>query len=355
MSVQDKQDMHKAIKLFQAWSVLYHPYWELLFGNANTESWNTVNRYHRIIQAIMEKNVDLYTQRPNVHAMFHLFNTDERYGTLVNVCCSTGETEHKPLKKHAKQTNNTGVDKQLLRRVNTLQTVRFMLDGAYNDTHLAMADMLRLIQRTSSRIFGAISPMSLLVEKGGIDENGEPHPSAIPSISCLRMGMRIKMKDQESYMPSWAHQGLWIRNALEAIYATNPTSRLPSELPAFKLEYYKRISFVSIREVEQFHAFKADQVVQFEGGLYGKVICFFIAQICGISDYFCLIHPLQYHNEDPILNCSVWQVSGTTLRDDDTPQAVVVPLMYLEHSYPFFLPYAPSSLPPDSIGELELM
>lgn len=297
--------------------------------------------------------METYTQRPNVHAMYHLLGTAQSFGTLVNVSCSTGETKHKPIKAHAKRTNNTGVDKQLLRRINTMQTVRFTLDGAFADTHPAITDMLHLIQKTSPRIFGSVAPINLLAEKGGIDEHGEPYPSAIPSISCLRLGVRIKLKDQYEFTPLWACEGTWLRNALEAIYATNPTSRLPPGLPAFRLGYYKRLTFVSMREDLRFHVFRTDDIVQFEGGLYGKVVCFFVAHICGISDYFCMVHPIVFHDADPVLQSSIWRITGMKHVPGDMP--VVVPLMYLEHKHPYFIPYAPTTLSKNRIMKHELL
>lgn len=155
--------------------------------------------------------------------------------------------------------------------------------------------------------------LGLLAEKGGLDENGEEYPCAIPSVKCLRLGVKIKQQDLPSYAPMWAKSGTWIRGALEHIYASNPMSRLPPGLPPFRLFYYRRFSFISASEREEgerFHVFKTDNIIEFQGGLYGQLISIFSANILDISDFFCLVYPLTFNRMDEVLNVSVWKVTG---------------------------------------------
>lgn len=300
----------------------------------------TYLRYLRLAPALSKTGSMGFTQRPNVHAMLHLVQSSQDYSTLVNVCCSPGESKHRPLKRHARKTNNQGVDKQLLRRINTLQTVRFVINGAFMDTHETVTTTLRRIQNVSPRIFGSIAPISLVAEKGGLACNGQELPCAIPDIRCLRMGLQIKQADLPSYAPTWAAPSTWIRGALDQIYNTSPQSKLPPTMCAFRLTYYKRISFVSLRgDSERYHVFKRDNMAQFQGGLQGRIINFFQANILGASDYFCLVHPLIYHGVDRVMKSTIWKIGAMTISSDHMP--VVVPLMYLEHIHPMFVPYAP--------------
>lgn len=150
-----------------------------------------------------------------------------------------------------------------------------------------------------------------MAQKGGLDENGEEYPCAVPSIHCLRLGLKIKNRDLPSYAPAWAESNGWIRSAIEQIYAMSPTTVLPPGIPPFRLFYYKRISFVSKEEPsERFHVFKTDSIVSFQGGLYGQIINFFYAKIFDICDFFCLIHPLIFHQMDHNLGVSVWKLIG---------------------------------------------
>lgn len=300
-------------------------------------------RYMKLIQAVCKNTViQGYTQRPNIHALLHLADSSEHFGNLVNISCFPGEAKHRPLKRHARKTNNQGVDKQLLRRINTLQTVRFVINGAFMDTHETITQTLRKIQNISPRIFGTIAPVSLIAQKGGIGYDGEELPCAIPYIQCLRMGLKIKQADLPSFAPVWAKPSTWIRGALKQIYNTNPRSHLPPTLGAFRITYYKRITFVSLQETgsgEKYHVFKTNNMAEFQGGLCGKIISFFKANICGILDYFILIQPLYFHHRDRVLDSSVWRIGATSISATDMP--VVVPLMYLEHVHPMFIPYAP--------------
>lgn len=169
MNDQIRDQMSKHVIEFQQWSVSIPHFlslsFEATFANYTIEFFLFTSRYDKLVHAIIKTNTDThsgshqYKNRPNVHAMFHLLRTAQDYGTLVNVCCSTGETKHKPIKAHARKTNNQCIDKQLLRQINTIQSVRFVVNGAYKDTHASITAQLRLIQQTTPRIFGAIAPI----------------------------------------------------------------------------------------------------------------------------------------------------------------------------------------------------
>lgn len=333
VSDAQRNQMHDALCTFHHW---YFILLEL------TSCILTECRFCRLVQAVCKAGAAGYTQRPNLHVLLHLAQTSRDYGNLVNVCCSPGEAKHRPLKRHARKTNNQGVDKQLLRRINTLQTVRFTLDGAFEDDPIwkPITESLRWMQQVTPRVFGPIAPISLIAQKGGLDRNGDELPCAIPNINCLRMGLQIKKAELPDYAPTWAAPSTWIRRALNQIYGTNPSTALPPNMGAFRLTYYKRISFVSKSQSnrDHFHVFKTQNMVRFQGGLYGRIISFFVANIYGVADYFCLINPLVFHANDRVMQSSIWRIAGTD-KDHDMP--VVVPLMYLEHEHPMFVPYAP--------------
>jgi len=82
--------------------------------------------------------------------------------------------------------------------------------------------------------------------------------------------------------------------------------------------------------VQKFHAFKTNHIVQFEGGLYGKIKYIFVTNIYDISNYFCLVYPVMFHDTDKSLQSSIWKATGTKhIPGADMP--VVVPLMFFEH------------------------
>jgi len=84
-------------------------------------------------------------------------------------------------------------------------------------------------------------------------------------------------------------------------------------------------------------------IVHLEGGLYGKIIYIFVANIYSISDYFCLVYPVIFHDTDKSLQSSILQIIGTK-HIPGADMLVVVPLMFLTQLYLFFVLYAPIEL-----------
>jgi hypothetical protein len=65
------------------------------------------------------------------------------FSTTHNVAVMIGEQKHKIFKAHAPHTNSRDTALQLLKAINTSQTVRFMLDGVYPD-HPLSAQLIRI-------------------------------------------------------------------------------------------------------------------------------------------------------------------------------------------------------------------
>ena len=59
----------------------------------------------------------------------HLIANARNYGTLINTACGTKEALHGVFKAFVPHTNKKSIDLHLLRHYNTLQALRFWLDG----------------------------------------------------------------------------------------------------------------------------------------------------------------------------------------------------------------------------------
>lgn len=84
-----------------------------------------------------------YSNVPNVHLALHYLNDIENYGTARNSSTMMGEQKHKIFKIHASHTNSKDADLQLMKATNTLQTIRFLLDGTFARSAPAITQQLQ--------------------------------------------------------------------------------------------------------------------------------------------------------------------------------------------------------------------
>ena len=66
---------------------------------------------------------------PNLHALRHLPEIAINFGTLINTSVSSKEAVHGLYKRVVLHTNKKDISKDLVKRDNTLQTLRYLLDG----------------------------------------------------------------------------------------------------------------------------------------------------------------------------------------------------------------------------------
>lgn len=82
-----------------------------------------------------------------------------------------GEQKHKIFKQHAAHTNSHETDFQLLKMINTSQTIRFLLDGTFNSSAPAISEQVQgIVERCPTlkvRFFGRAQ-----ADGGGIDTTG---------------------------------------------------------------------------------------------------------------------------------------------------------------------------------------
>ncbi|KAI5839645.1 hypothetical protein DFP73DRAFT_598240 [Morchella snyderi] len=74
-----------------------------------------------------------YANVPNIHLGLHYEQDITNFGTTRNSTTTMGEQKHKIFKIHAPNTNSKDNDLQLMKMTNTVQTLRFMLEGAFEN------------------------------------------------------------------------------------------------------------------------------------------------------------------------------------------------------------------------------
>lgn len=78
-----------------------------------------------------DKTFKNYANMPNIHLGLHYEQDIINFGTSRNATTIMGEQKHKVFKAHAPHTNSRDNDLQLMKMMNTAQTVQFMLDGTF--------------------------------------------------------------------------------------------------------------------------------------------------------------------------------------------------------------------------------
>src|SRR2546430_846050 len=69
---------------------------------------------------------------PNAHILRHFSSTAKTFGTLQNVSVSLKEMMHGVYKRVIPHTNKKNVEMDLMKRDNTLQALRYILDNGYD-------------------------------------------------------------------------------------------------------------------------------------------------------------------------------------------------------------------------------
>lgn len=82
-----------------------------------------------------------YADVPNVHLGLHYERDIENFATTYNSTTMIGEQKHKVFKQHAGHTNSHENDLQLLKAVNTSQTLRFLLDSTFHNSEYSRISM----------------------------------------------------------------------------------------------------------------------------------------------------------------------------------------------------------------------
>lgn len=90
-----------------------------------------MRKYFQSTGGTTRGNYEKYADVPNVHLGLHYTQDMQNYSTTYNASTMLGEQKHKIFKQHAAHTNSKDSDFQLMKAINTSQTIRFLLNGAY--------------------------------------------------------------------------------------------------------------------------------------------------------------------------------------------------------------------------------
>jgi hypothetical protein len=250
-----------------------------------------------------------------------------------------GEAKHKPFKAFIVRTNNRAVDLQLIRIEMERTAIRFTLDGAFRDTHPTVTAMLGRINEVCPQLFIRVSPVSRWIHRMGIEDDEFIGP--LGNASAIRVLNKIKEHQLPEHMPPRASLGSWIRAAVLDHYSKTPATALPASLPAFRVRYFSKVTFLSPAT-----QYLAERVMSFEAGqmFYSTspvatwcLEAVVVPTIQETRDVLFLAHQVvPVDEEDPILHQRIYTLSNNRQ---------LVPVCDLRHEYAPYMIYSPASPP----------
>ncbi|CAB5381075.1 unnamed protein product [Rhizophagus irregularis] len=86
-------------------------------------------RLEQVTEALLKVFRETFSNLPNLHALHHLPEIARNFGMLVNTSVSLKEAVHGLYKRTVLHTNKKDLSMDLSKRDNTLQTLRYLLDG----------------------------------------------------------------------------------------------------------------------------------------------------------------------------------------------------------------------------------
>lgn len=315
-------------RLFSLWPSIDDLFPGMLYLTSSCSDIYTDDK--RCITATEQKG---YLQRSNIHAVLHLADTIEDYGTVANILCSPGEFKHKPFKQRAAKTNHHAVDLQLLTAQMEWDAIRFTLDGAFIDTHRKASTTMHTIKECSPSLFASVSPISSWTMRSGLDK--DELITKIPhNMSAIRVSSQIKQHQLRSPIEMVnADSNSFIYREIDAYYGTNLTTRLPKGLSSYWVRYYRRLTFISSathESRERCMSFHEKDVFSTLEGLCYELSSIALPTIQGKIDVFLLAYPILPCMVDSVLDQPVYRKSDNI---------VLVHISSMLHQYPHFIPY----------------
>lgn len=132
----------------------------------------------------MKGGFQKYADVPNIHLGLHYAQDVQNFATTYNATTMMGEQKHKIFKQHAAHTNSHENDFQLLKVINTSQTIRFLLDGTFNSSSPAISEQVQgIVQRCPTL---KLRFLGRALAEGDIDPTQPAHPGIEVSGTLLK-------------------------------------------------------------------------------------------------------------------------------------------------------------------------
>ncbi|RPA76474.1 hypothetical protein BJ508DRAFT_311096 [Ascobolus immersus RN42] len=117
-----------------------------------------VRLFSRLAKVPKEKHRKKFGFRSLIHAVLHLPDTRDLYGTLTAVDCSPGEQRHRLQKINVRNSNHKGVVRQCIRKVDVADTLRLVKEGCFDETHPNMVKKILEAEKFIPMIFERLAP-----------------------------------------------------------------------------------------------------------------------------------------------------------------------------------------------------
>jgi hypothetical protein len=202
--------------------------------------------------------------------------------------------------------------------------------------------MLGRINEVYPQLFIRVSPVSRWIHRIGIDD--DEFIGQLGKATAIRVLNRIKEHQLSDHMPVRASPGTWIRAAIMDHYAKSSATTLPASLPASRLRYYAKVTFLSPAT-----QYLAESQMSFEAGQMFRSTSPHAAKWCLEA----IVMPTIQETRDVLFLAK--QIIPTNVEDPILHQPIytlsqLIPICDLLHEYAPSMIYSPVS-PPSWIEE----
>lgn len=154
-----------------------------------------------------------YADVPNIHLGLHYDLDIENFATTYNSTTMMGEQKHKVFKQHATHTNSRENDLQLLKATNTSQTLRFLLDGTFDNSYPRISrQLLEVVEKCpilKQRFLGCKeTPLAETNQCSGIEVTGSMLRTSKTGspVTLKSIGSEDKANDERRVLPLYREE-----------------------------------------------------------------------------------------------------------------------------------------------------
>ncbi|PKC75552.1 hypothetical protein RhiirA1_448603 [Rhizophagus irregularis] len=238
-------------------------------------------RLEQVTEALLKVFRETFSNLPNLHALHHLPEIARNFGMLVNTSVSLKEAVHGLYKRTVLHTNKKDLSMDLSKRDNTLQTLRYLLDGGLDEINNFFTN------------FANDTILHKLLDDWYITENGyitTKNNSEIFSIHPDFQNIQV--------------YGLWKQFKIQeqGLSTTLSTENLLTEITKIYKDVYKNFSAIIQRRVNYYDSIQF--TVHLESDVYvnitlrvGEAIDVEVADSHGEQSY-ALIRVIMIHQDD---------------------------------------------------------
>ncbi|UZO10867.1 uncharacterized protein OCT59_002445 [Rhizophagus irregularis] len=224
------------------------------------------NDYVRLDATLQYLSIDLlkvfpeeFSNLPNLHVLRHLSEHARRFGNLINASVSLKEMVHRIYKSYVPHTNKKNVELDFIKRENTLQSLRYLIDrGLHN--HIQINGKIK-------SLFDGWYLTSQVYSNEDIEEDQENNFTS-PSSNYINIKVRSKWNKQKIQENGFSGRKLDENMVSDISWTYDNYFGQQAAVAHYNINFYQHLSFTIIDDdmiIEENIKLQAGDVVEIEG------------------------------------------------------------------------------------------